>query len=374
MYATTDNNNVKPNNGRGGGAMRSSAASQARRRKPRKSPQKSRVIPLAPDSEVQVFISSWFPRDASIYAHWDSISETVRTLIRASEPGSTAMAGKHLRALARHTATRHQKGMSISDTKELLSDAALASTLGEQVATDLSENSRRTELSYLRNVRARVLPDVYGQPKELTQLSSSKVAAAYTAEELAALLTWCRSSRHSKASRLHAAILLSVGCGIDGFEMPRILGTDILTTPWGLVVRAPGVGKGTTRPPRIVPIRGSHEKELARFAATVGNAPIIGTTKDLNELLTGTEKTPSVPKFHAGRGRSTWTRELLIAGATVVGLRQGGVSTRGSGPLHELSIDLRIPINEYVQMLRAERAPFNPANEAFHQLCAWSEQ
>jgi hypothetical protein len=264
--------------------------------------------------------------------------------------------------------------MNISDTKELLCDAALASTLGEHVSSDLSENSRRTELSFLRNLRARVLPDVYGKPKELTRLANSRIAAAFTVEELAALLTWCRSSRHGKASRLHAAVLLSVGCGIDGFEMPRILGTDILITPWGLIVRAPGVGKGTTRPARIVPVRGAHEKELAFFAATAGRAPIIGATKDLNELLTGTQKTPSVPKFHAGRGRSTWTRELLSAGVTVVGRRQGGVSTRGGGPLHELSLDLRIPVNEYVTMLRAERAPFDPTDEAFHQLTAWSEQ
>ena len=385
MYATTDiSYDATDNNAESqltsrteGGGMRTPAASSARRRKarksPRKSPGKAKVVSLTPENEVSAYISAWSPKPGAIREQWSVIAATVRSVVIASQPGSTRVAARHLLALARHTATRHMNGMSITNTTELLSDTALASTLGAQVTIDLSENSRRTELSFLRRLRARALPDEYGQPKELTKLSGSPIAQPFPEEELAAMLAWCRNSGHRKAPQLHAAILLSVACGIDGSEMPRVMGTDVLLTGEGLILQAPGMRKGLTRPARAIPIRGAYEKELALLARAAADQPLIGVTNDLNTLTTGTEKTQSVPKFHAGRGRVTWTRELLIAGATVVALRQAGVSTRGTGPLHELSLDLHIAMPEYVSMLRASDTIFDPQDHAFAGLSLWSQ-
>lgn len=353
--------------------MRTPAASSARRRKTRKTPSKNAVTALTPADEVSTFISTWSPANPATADQWPVIAQTVRSIVTKAQPGSTGVAVKYLRALARHTAARHTAGMRIDDAVELLSDTALAATLGKGATTPLGENSRRTELSFLRRIRARVLPNDYGQPPEVTGLSKSGVAKPYNAGDITAMLTWCRNNKPASA-RLHAAILLALGCGIDGYEASRVRGTDITVTQWGLVVRAPGMGKGNTRPARDVPVRAEYERELATLAVSAGSAPLLGKRGDISDLAAATTKTPSVPQFSASRGRSTWTQTCLVSGATYVALRQAGVSTRGEGPLHELSVGLRLEAEAFITMLRAGSSPFDASDPQFAELTVWGEQ
>lgn len=352
--------------------MRTAAASSARRKKTRKAPAK--VTPLVKATDpVEEFINTWSPKDKTFAAAWPRVADVVRALVTQAKPGSTDLAGKYLRALARHAAARIAAGMRVDDVDELLSDAALASTLGTTSSSTLSENSRRTELSFIRRIRERVLPEKYGQPKELSRLRKSRVAKPYTDEEITELLTWCRSAKHPKAPRLRAAVLLSVACGLDGYEAPKVTGTDVLVTDWGLVVRAPGMAKSTARPARLVPVLAEFETELASLASKAGAGLLLGQTHDLNDLADATKKTPSVPVFNASRGRSTWTRSALVAGATVVALRQAGVSMKGDGVLQQLSQDLVLPMDEYVTMLRGGATQFDPTVKAFAGLPVWSQ-
>ncbi len=353
--------------------MRTSAAASARRRKTRKAPSKKTVTALIPADEMSTFIAAWSPGNPTIADQWPAICDTVRSIITKAQPGSTGVAAKYLRALARHTAARHTAGMRIDDAVELLSDSALAATLGKSTQTPLGENSRRTELSFLRRIRARAFPNDYAQPPEITGLSKSAVAQPYNADDITAMLTWCRNNKPA-SQRLHAAILLALGCGIDGYEASRVHGTDITVTQWGLIVRAPGMGKGNTRPERNVPVRAEYEHELATLAASAGSAPLLGKRGDISDLAAATAKTPSVPQFSASRGRSTWTQACLVSGATYVALRQAGVSTRGEGPLHELSVGLCLETEAFITMLRAGSSPFDASDPKFAELTAWGEQ
>jgi integrase len=353
--------------------VRTPTAAAARRRKTRKAPSKKAVTALTPADEVSTFISTWSPANPTIADQWPAIAQTVRSIVTKAQPGSTGVAAKYLRALARHTAARHTAQMRIDDPVELLSDTALAATLGKGTKTPLGENSRRTELSFLRRIRARALPNEYGQPPEVTGLSKSGVAKPYNAGDITAMLTWCRNNKPASA-RLHAAILLALGCGIDGYEASRVHGTDVTVTQWGLIVRAPGMGKGNTRPERDVPVRAEYERELATLAANAGSAPLLGKRGDLYDLAAATAKTPSVPQFSASRGRATWTHAALVSGATYVALRQAGVSTRGDGPLHILSTGMRIDTAAFITMLRAGGSPFKANDPQFAELTAWSER
>lgn len=355
--------------------MRTTAASAARRRKTRKAPTKATVVALKPQDDVATYIAQWTPGRELSRKHWPATASVVRTLVTQAQPGGTSMAVKYLTVLARHTAIRTAAGMRIDDPVELLSDTTLAITLGTTAKNGLSENSRRTHLTFLRRIRARVLPQTYGQAPELTHLAKSPAAEPYSDEDVAALLTWCRSSSHPKAPRLFAAVLLSLGCGIDGFELRSLTGTDVRRSPWGLLVAAPGMAKNGTRPARMVPVQGAYEVELANLASKAGGDLLLGQTpRGLHELVKITAKTDSVPTFNAGRGRATWMRSLLLAGTGFVAMRQAGVSSRSEGALHALSKDITVPIADYVTSLRCDVRPFEVGDAAFANLTAWSQK
>lgn len=356
--------------------MRMTAATAARRRKTRRSPTKpTAVTALRPTDDVATLIATWTPKQSAAREHWQHIAATTRALVTKAEPGGEEMARKYLSALSRHTAIRYAAGMRVDDAVELLSDDVLAATLGTQADHGLTENSRRTHLSYLRRLRARALPTTYGTAKELTTLAKSPVADAYTAEDVAAMLAWCRTSKNAKAERLHAALLLALACGIDGFESDRVTGHDVLRSPWGLLVRAPGMANSGTRPARLVPVLADYEEDLAALATKAADAPLIGaSTRGNYDLARATAKTSSVPVFNAGRGRATWTRSLLVAGVSYLAMRQAGVATRSEGTLHILSKDLTVPMPAYTTALRNGSTAFDASDEAFAGLREWAEQ
>lgn len=355
--------------------MRTKAASTARRRKTRRSPSKSTVVALKPQDELAAYIAKWVPKQAQSREQWPTTATVVRSLVTKAEPGGVDLARKYLSALARHAAARAAAGMRVDDAIELLSDTTLAITLGTQASHGLSENSRRTHLSFLRRIRARALPETYGQAAELTKLAKSPIAEPYSDADIAALLSWCRASKNAKAPRLFAAALLSLACGIDRFEARTITGADVRRSPWGLLVAAPGMAKNGTRPARMVPVLAAYEVDLAKLASRAGTGLLLGdSTRGTHDLTRPTAKMDSVPAFNAGRGRATWMRSLLVAGTGFVAMRQAGVSSRSEGALHTLSKDLTVPLADYIAMLRCDDRPFKADDDAFASLNAWSEQ
>ena len=353
--------------------MRDQTAAAAARKKQRKSPtakptKPAKVIPLHDD--VQGRIDTWTTNRKPIVDVWTVIAPTVRELVSAARPGGVELASKYMRVMARHVAARHMAGHRIDNLTELFSDKALASTFGNASQSDLADRSRATELSFMRRMRATLLPDEYGKRGDLV-VKAASAAAPYTPEELGALLHWCRTARQKRTPHIHVALLLGVAAGLDGHETPSVTAADILVTPWGLIVQAPGMrGKGA-RGPRIVPVLADYEEELAKLVINAGDQPLLGESDmtSYDNLVSRPLANAGIPPLSGGRARSTWTRTLLERGASFVALRQAGIAVNAAKTLGELSAGLTLPMDAYVTMLRSSSTPFDPAK--FAALTTW---
>jgi len=358
-------------------ARRGAAAAGAARRKTRKPASAAMPAVSAPASEVDVFIARWSPGRQLGIADWDAIAPVVSAIITASKPGGEDLARKHLCALAKHASRRQQAGMAIGDSSELLSDEALAATLGVGTSTGDSSSSRRTELTYLRRVRARALPDDYGKASELV-LERKGVATPYSREECAALLAWGRASSSSRADQVLAAVLLGLGAGLDGLECPSVRGSDVLRSDWGVLVQAPGTAHAKGRRlPRAVPVLAEYEERLARLALAAGKDTLTGSSvldgKGLSVLTRIVAKSPGMPALNGARLRATWMRTLLERGASYVAMRQGGASVETGRPLGLLSEDITLEPETFVAALRQGSEAFTPGLPPYARLGAWSE-
>ena len=268
-----DERQVKP--------MRTNTAATATRRSTRKSPTpKLTALPslqeeaVVPDP-VEKMIRTWKPLSGDSAKVWATVAENVQDQVRKSKPPTAARAKHYLRTLTRHMALRHLAGHRIDDLVELLSDETIQATYGSAKATTLTKASRRTEVSHLRQMRSALLPEAYPK-KEVVAAGKTPPAERYSETELTALLTWARGRGAKRNARVHANLLLSIACGLDGSEISLIRGTDIQCTPWGVIVRAPGAPGKNLRPPRIVPVLAQYEHELAELAWIAGDKPLLG--------------------------------------------------------------------------------------------------
>lgn len=348
----------------GGDAVRSQTAAAAARRKKRQ-PATPRAVPapVAPDP-IATAVSGYSPSKDPAKSAWPVIGSTVRSLVLGAKPGSEEMALKMLRSVARHVALRHQEGMSVTDLSDLLSDQALAAT---HDSTELKGSSEGTYRGHLERVRAAAMPDQFRRPKEL-QRGPAPVAAPYSPEDAEALLRWARSTTQVAGAAVRASMLLGLGAGLDGFEVHSVTGRDVRCTPWGLVVAAPGTGKGKSRPARFVPVLAECEQELAEAARSVGGGPMAGDrvarTRSTNGLANAVAKTDGLPRFELGRARATWTRQHLEAGVSFIALKQAGASTSTCAP-NQLAVGISMSMAEYVTELRRGDQPFDPSAFSF---------
>ena len=346
-------------------SVRSQAASSARRTKTRKAPS-ANVTPLhaapASDNPTSDLINSWTPFDKNVATAWNQIAPAVRAHLLAANIGGPVLAKKYIRALSRHATLRHEAGHNITDPADLFSDLALVATFGKEIISGLGTEAKRMDLQYMRRIRARVLPTIYATPKPLV-LGAKQIATPYSDVELAALLAFARQRSAVRNIRIHGALLLGLAAGLDGNEIAKVCGTDLIATPWGLVIQAPGLPGKLARPPRFVPVLAEYEEELAGLAVTAKNDPFVGT-KDSLELRAASEMQPNkvgVPHFKANRARANWMRALLSGGAAYVAMRSAGVSVAGDRVLFTLSKDLTIDFQQYVSQLRMGEKPFDYA-------------
>lgn len=355
--------------------MRSQAASSARRTRTRKAPT-AKVIPphpaQAPENPTTDLINSWTPHDKAVAAVWSEIAPAVRAHLFSANLGGPELARKYIRVLARHVAIRHEAGHSIWSAADLLSDLALVSTFGKDAASGIGPESKRMALQYMRRLRVIVLPNIYATPNPLV-MGAKRIATPYTDVEIAALLAFARQRSAVRNIRIHGALLLALATGLDGQEIAKVRGTDLLVTPWGLVIAAPGLPGKAGRPARLVPVLAAFEEEFAHLAVAAKGDPFIGT-KDSPELRDASEMQPNkagVPHFKANRARANWTRTLLEGGATFVAMRCAGVSVASDRVLFMLSKDLTIGFEDYVTQLRMGEKPFDYA--AFSHLPPYQE-
>lgn len=267
-------------------------------------------------------------------------------------------------------ALRLQANDRIDDLAQLLSDESLADTYALPETTGLSSSSRGTELSHLRHMREVVFPDKYKRTPSLVMTNHGH-QARYTDKEIRALLTWVRGRGYKRTIRIHAALLLSLGAGLNGREIPPVRGIDIACSPWGLVVLAPGAAGVKNRPPRIVPVLARFENELAELALIAKANPLIGVKNSLRLRKTYEmqPEAPGTPNFHSYRARSNWMRYLLEGGASYLALRQVGASVSQEKTLAHLSEDLRLSPEQLIKQIRMGETDFDPSK--FTALTQW---
>ena len=143
---------------------------------------------------------------------------------------------------------------------------------------------------------------------------------------------------------------------------PRRLLVTGCSDPWGLVVIAPGVGKGGTESPRIVPGLAKYENELAKLALRAKSESLIGerTSKnsEFNHLNSFLARRPNLPPLSSARSRAIWTRTIIRQGDPLIALRQAGVSFDSATMLAKLSAGLTLTPTKPITHLRFGEPPF----------------
>ena len=344
--------------------MRTPRAAASTRSKKRAAPtQKAPMLSLAPalPPSVTDVINSWSPRPNTLEAkHWQAIAPDVRAHLLAQKIQGPALARKYIRTLARHAAARFDAGHQIAKAEELFSDAALTTSLAPALSSGAAPTARTADLTFLRRMRANLLPDLYGKNKDLIQPRHA-VAKPYTQAELAALLSFARQDSTPLCLHLLAALLLSLGAGLTGAELMNARGSDLISTPWGLFIDTQGLSSKGNRGPRQVPIRALFEDELSKLAKLIGDDLFLG-----QPLQSGLRKPAAlqpaaskVPHFSAYRARNTWMKALLEDGAPFIALRQAGVPVASDKHLATLSKGLELAFDKYISSLRQGAAPFD---------------
>ena len=161
-------------------------------------------------------------------------------------------------------------------------------------------------------------------------------------------MAYARQRSNPVALHLHAALLLSLGAGLTGFELSLARGSDLVATPWGLFIDTQGLSFGGNRGARQVPILAKYENELSDLAKEIGDDLFLGVdgSGKPQEPSSMQAKRRNLPRFKANRARSNWTRSLLENGATFI-------------YLSKLSKDLTVDFQEYITTVRGGKTTFD---------------
>jgi hypothetical protein len=316
-------------------ARRASAAAAASRQstrakrgagtRPRKAQTASGSSALT--AEVKDFLEAYNPHKAEVRQSWDDIKAPVKTAVATYAPASTARATQVISAVAGLAAHRHTQGHSMADGDWLTRDA-----IDEYVASLPATPHTRIIKTRLETV-ARAT-GALEENRPLVPLPRTPVATPYLPTDLATIRA--HIGTRSTRDQLLAVMLLGLGAGLDGREIPDVTGNDIVVGDHCLLVRAAGVrpsGRSRggppirpARPPRLVPITHAVEAELAQLAIQAGDAPLAGDViaakRDLASIQSRWPKT--LPHIEGGRLRATWIARHLQRTVPVAALSAAG--------------------------------------------------
>jgi hypothetical protein len=349
--------------------VRGERANSARRKTGRKSPVAREKISNSPTPEavaISDFIDNWQPSISPAKDEWVAIAPRVRELVKSAQPGGIEFARKNLQHVSTHLASQYKKGNRLDDVAALFSDRALETTYGSATKPGFTPSTRAVGLTYLLRLRAHLVPAEYAKRPSL-RVGRSSIVNAYSDDELAKLFTWARLSENANADRVLAALVLGVACGLDGYESRKIRGTDVLRTPWGLVVRAPGIPGRNFRPARLVPVIGDYEMDMARLARTFkGDLMLEDSQFDTSEPRSTLSRVQpyktKVVMINSRRTRMTWTKKIVDGEASFIGIKMAGVSIANDRVLAAASKGATLPMERYVKQLRISLVEFAPEN------------
>jgi hypothetical protein len=340
---------------------KASASARASKRAPGTKKADVKADPTEKQVAVTQVIKSWAPKKNSpVTNSWDEIAPTVRKYMLALEIGSPELARKYIRPLARHVASRYELGHAISSAEEIFNDGALATTYGKSVASTQSLVTQQMDLLFMKRMRANLLPERYGLPKELRWVRAA-VPKPYNEKEITQMLTFVRERSSVNCVSKHGALLLSLGAGLSGKELKMARGSDLIATPWGLIIHTEGLMETGSRGAREVPILAEYEDELSALAKEIGADLFLGLNfsgqmRDASDLSASADRGPH---FAVYRARSTWLRKTIGNGASLLSLRQAGVPLATEKHLWVCGAGLKQSFEDYVVSMRGPSEGFD---------------
>ena len=360
----------------GTGPVRSQRATLARRQTKRATPTSKKPTTLTlvqaataatPQELALELIRTWKPnkRLPEAFKHWDEIASAVRGVLLQLEYKHELQAKHYLIALSRHTAKRHSAGHVINGVNLLLSQDALEATFGLNGSVQTRKGNKKRELEIVRKIRAVIIPELFEQKAALVY-GRKTAPARYTDTELSKF--FAQSRQHSKKNdkHFHALLLLSLGAGLSGIELSNARGSDLISTPWGLVIITKGLSSGGNRGERIVPILARYEDELSKLAKEFGDNLFLGlsSTGGIREPNKVFPSHKSNFSFQTGRARANWTRTLLENNVSYISLRQAGVAVASEGFLFALAKDIKQSTQNYITQVRCGAKTFDQSKHS----------
>lgn len=316
-------------------ARRASAAAAASRQPTRAKrgagtrPRKAQTAPgsSALTAEVKEFLEAYNPHKAEIRPVWDDIKAPVKAAVATYAPASTARATQVISAVGGLAAHRQTHGHSMTGSEWLGRDA-----IDEYVASLPATPHTRTIKTRLEAVSRAT--GALQDNRSIAPLPRTPVATPYLPTDLATIRA--HIGTRSTVDQLLAVMLLGLGSGLDGREIPDITGNDIVVGDHCLLVRAPGVrasGRSRggppvrpSRPARLVPLTHDVEVELAQLAIRASSGPLAGEVvaknRDLASIQSRWPKT--LPRLEGGRLRATWIARHLQRTVPVAALSAAG--------------------------------------------------
>lgn len=320
------------------------------------------VVGAKGEGSITELIEDWKPLRGceEVLKVWDEVMPTVRKILLEVEIKNVEQARDFLSALARHTAVRFSGGNVIDDFAMLLSDDALAATLAFSLTSTRAKSTRVRDLSHLRNIRAAVLP-VSTDVRKALKYPRRQLPGKYSQSEITALFAYARGNSSQDSSHLLAALLLCFGAGLTGRELGGARGSDLVSTPWGIIIQTQGLYSGGDRGAREVPVLAKYEDELSMLAKEVGNKSFLGLSRDgnLQSPHKLQRKSSGVPVFVTGRARSNWMRELLENEVSFISLRKAGVVAANDSLIHQISNGLQPDDKSYITAVRGGMSNFD---------------
>jgi hypothetical protein len=199
-----------------------------------------------------------------------------------------------------------------------------------------SENSKVTNLSVLRRLARMVTVKAPWDPPR-SNPQRTKPQEPYSPDEVARLDADADAQKSRRLRlRFQASLDLSLGAGLDGRWVVRVLPEDIVTDADGVTVVRVG-----TPAPREVPVLPSRVERLLAVAAErepgqfmLGNT---SASSGASHLLRNIDLSPSTPRLNLYRARSTWVLNHLLAD-TPVRFLMDAAGTESSGARQVLSL------------------------------------
>ena len=268
--------------------------------------------PIHPGDSVSGTIDRFNPVQIPV-AQWARVGPVVRASVQQAAPTTVYGARTLLSAVTQLAVWADTLGQPIEP------DALFHPDVLDRFATEgcahLAPGTRLNYRRHLRAVGAAVLgPKIY--PPRPLPLYRPGPLRPYSLEEVTALDAWCRGLATERfRDNALGIVALGLGAGLTSQEMSRLVGTDVVADPEGVVVSVIG------RTARIVPV-------VERWANVVGQRAAVGprpflfperTKISRHQLPNFMERcaTGDAPELNTIRLRITWIVNQLSAGTHI---------------------------------------------------------